>query len=158
MVDSVLNNMKTDRSELIKACRSFLQQKKDIVLNSMNGLKEDLENESKSSAGDKYETGREMINIEWNKLSTQLNEYERLGTILSRIEDHTPSGRAVLGSMIKTEIADYFISIPAGEISTGNKMFYAVGIKAPVAQKLLGKEAGDHFEMNARKIRILDIS
>ncbi|MCM8569717.1 transcription elongation factor [Gramella jeungdoensis] len=150
--------MKADRSELIKACRDFLQKKTDVVLKAMNGLKEDLDNESKSSAGDKYETGREMINIEWNKLSNQLNEYEKQVKVLNRIEDHKASGRIVLGSIVNTEIASYFISIPAGEISIGNEKFYAVGIQAPVAQKLLGKEAGEHFEMNAKKIRINSVN
>ncbi|MCG9971468.1 transcription elongation factor [Christiangramia crocea] len=158
MADSASNNMKTDRSDLIKACRNFLQQKTDVVLKAMDGLKEDLENESKSSAGDKYETGREMINIEWNKLSNQLNEYEKLGKVLNRVEDHKYNGRIVLGSMVNTDIASYFISIPAGEILTGNKKFYAVGIQAPVSQKLLGKEAGENFEINGRMIRITAVN
>ena len=150
--------MGRDRSELIKACRSFLQQKSEVVERAMKGLKDDLENESKSSAGDKYETGREMINIEWNKLSIQLNEYEKLSKILNRIEDHKASGRAVLGSLVKTEAANYFVSIPAGEIQTEKEKFYAVGVQAPVAQKLLGKRVGDDFEMNGRTIKILSVS
>ncbi len=66
------------RDELIEACQEYLETRVSVVRKAMNGLKEDLENESKSSAGDKFETGREMINIEWNKLSVQLNEYDRL--------------------------------------------------------------------------------
>jgi len=59
---------KLHRIELIKACEEYLNTRIAVIRKAMNGLKEDLENESKSSAGDKYETGREMINIEWNKL------------------------------------------------------------------------------------------
>ncbi len=150
--------MSINRSELIEACRSFLQQKSEIVEKAMKGLKDDLENESKSSAGDKYETGREMINIEWNKLSLKLNEYEKLSKILNRIEDHKASGKAVLGSLVRTESANYFISIAAGEIQTKNEKFYAIGVQAPVAQKLLGKGVGDDFEMNGRTIKILSVS
>jgi len=145
------------RNELIEACRKYLNKKISVVKNAMAGLKEDLENESKSSAGDKYETGREMINIEWNKLTVQLNEYDRLAQILKRIEDHRSSEKVIVGSIVFTDAASYFISIPAGEIKVGNKRYYAVGVKAPIAQQLLGKEKGDQFKMNAKEFKILNL-
>lgn len=146
-----------DRIQLLEACHAYLQTRTEILEKAMKALKEDLENESKSSAGDKYETGREMINIEWNKLSVQLNEYDRLAQILRRIEKHKPSGKAVLGSIVKTEAANYFISIPAGEIVADNQKFYAVGIQAPIAKKMLGKTKGDKFELNGREFRIMEL-
>ncbi|GAA4310616.1 hypothetical protein GCM10023115_34090 [Pontixanthobacter gangjinensis] len=146
------------RQNLIVACWEYLQTRVEVVKKSMEGLKEDLENESKSSAGDKYETGREMINIEWNKLSVQLNEYDRLGNILNRIEEYKPNGNVVLGSTVVTNVAKYFISIPAGEINTGKDKFYAVGIKSPIAQVLLGKKAGEKAKFNGREFEILEIT
>ena len=146
-----------NRNELIGACEEYLNKRIGVVRKAMDGLKDDLENESKSSAGDKYETGREMINIEWNKLTIQLNEYDRLLQILVRIKDHKTVDKVVLGSLVFTNAANYFISIPAGEIGTGNQKCYAVGIKAPIAQQLLGKEKGDHFIMNGKEFRILNI-
>jgi len=148
---------KLDRIELIKACEEYLDIRIAVIRKAMNGLKEDLENESKSSAGDKYETGREMINIEWNKLSIQLNEYDRLAQILVRIKDHKPGDKVVLGSLVFTDAANYLISIPAGEIKSGNQKCYAVGIQAPISQQLLGKETGDCFSMNGKEFRILNI-
>lgn len=146
-----------ERIQLIEACHDYLLSRTEILHKAMKALKEDLENESKSSAGDKYETGREMINIEWNKLCVQLNEYNKLARILQRIEEHRPSGKAVLGSIVKTETANYFIAIPAGEIALNHQKFYAVGIQAPVVQKMLGKQTGDKFEMNGREFRITNI-
>lgn len=146
------------RHDLIIACREYLQTRVSVVKKAMNGLREDLENESKSSAGDKFETGREMINIEWNKLSVQLNEYDRLGNILNRIEEYKPNGNVVLGSIVVTNVAKYFISIPAGEIESGKDKFYAVGIKSPIAQLLLGKKAGEKPVFNGREFEILEIT
>ena len=147
-----------NRTELIQACEEYLNKRIAVVRKAMDGLKNDLENESKSSAGDKYETGREMINIEWNKLTIQLNEYDRLAQILVRIKDHKPGTKAVLGSLVFTDATNYFISIPAGDIGIGNQKCYAVGIKAPIAQQLLGKEIGDHFTMNGKEFRIMNIT
>lgn len=123
----------------------------------MDGLREDLENESKSSAGDKFETGREMINIEWNKLSVQLNQYDHLEAILKRIEDHKQNENVVLGSMVYTDSANYFIAIPAGEIGDGKDKFYAVGIQAPIAQLMLGKKVGETVKFNGRQFTIKKI-
>lgn len=146
------------RNKLIENCRQALAARRAVVQKSMDGLKSDLENETKSSAGDKYETGREMINIEWNKLSIQLNEYDRQEAILDRIERKTYSGEQVaLGSIVKTGNANYFISIPAGELKLENEKFYAVGIQAPVAQKLLTKKKGDKIELNGNNLMIEEI-
>ena len=142
---------------LIQACYDYLDAKVLVVRNAMNGLKEDLENESKSSAGDKYETSREMINIEWNKLSVQHHQYDQLRKILKRIEDQKSSKNIVLGSVVITNSANYFISIPAGEIRVEDQVFYAIGIKAPVAQKLFGKTKGDFFNLNGKEIEILEV-
>lgn len=150
--------MAANRSELIRACRDYLQTKIIVVRKAMDSLKEDMENESKSSAGDKFETGREMINIEWNKLSVQLNEYDRLGQILNRIEEHKPNGNIILGSMVITDAAKYFISIPAGQIKSDDEKHYAVGIKAPIAQMLLGKKVGDKITFNGKECIIEDIN
>ncbi len=146
------------RKELINACREYLQKRVLVVRKAMDGLKEDLENESKSSAGDKFETGREMINIEWNKLSIQLNEYERLGQILNRIEEYKSNGNVVLGSIVLTDNAKYFISIPAGEIKSGTEKFYAVGIKSPIAQVLLGKKVGEKISFHGQEFEIKEIT
>lgn len=148
---------KIERSQLIEACREYLNKRTSVVHKAMKGLKEDLENESKSSAGDKYETGREMINIEWNKFTVQLNEYDRLSQILKRIEDHKLANKAVLGSIVISTQANYFLSIPAGEISVAGQKFYAVGIQAPISRKLLGKECGEKFQMNGKELEILQI-
>ena len=145
------------RSGLIKACREYLQTRVSVVQKAMDGLKEDLEGESKSSAGDKFETGREMINIEWNKLSIQLNEYDRLSQILNRIEEFKPNENVVLGSIVITDAANYFISIPAGEIESENEKFYAIGIQAPIAQVLLGKKEGDKITFNSTEFTVKKI-
>lgn len=142
------------REDLIYECRQYLTERMKVLKKSLQGLSEDLENESKSSAGDKYETGREMINIEWNKLSTQLNEYKRLNSILDRLEKQSQGTTISMGSLVKTDQANYFISIPAGLVKAGNEEYFAVGINSPIARGLLGKKAGEFLELNDRKILI----
>lgn len=121
----------------------------------MKDLEESLENESKSSAGDKYETGRAMINLEFEKLSGQLSEFRKLDGTLAMAWRKAPSHSIQLGSLVKTSNANYFIAIPAGEISNGNEKFYAIGANSPIAQALLGKNEKDSFDFNGNTNKIL---
>ena len=149
--------METLKQELLEKCEHFIQQKTAALQNAMQGLKQDLENESKSSVGDKFETGREMINIEWNKLSNQLQQYEQMQSVLKRINVQTDSGIVKAGSIIFTENANYFISIPAGEIIVQDTKFYAIGSKAPVAIAMLGKAENDSYTFNQQEVLIRKI-
>ncbi|MCP9199231.1 transcription elongation factor [Gramella sp. GC03-9] len=146
-----MNNV---RLELMNSCKKYVEQRIQRISIAMEQLKEDLENESKSSAGDKYETGREMINIEWNKLHVQLREYERLDHILARLPKEKINEKIGVGSIVYTSAANYFISIPAGEMEVEGEKFYAIGVQAPVAQQLLGLKEQEEFELNGKKIHI----
>ena len=149
--------METLKQELLEKCEHFIQQKTAALQYAMQGLKQDLENESKSSAGDKFETDREMINIEWNKISNQLQQYEQMRSVLKQINVQVDSGIAKAGSIIFTENANYFISIPAGEIIVQDTRFYAIGSKAPVAIAMLGKTENDSYTFNQQNVLIKKI-
>ncbi len=123
----------------------------------MADLEESLESESKSSAGDKYETGREMINLEIEKLQGQLKEFKKLQETLSIARRAFTFEVVQLGSYVKTTGANYFIAIPAGEITVEDEKFYAIGANSPVAQALLGKKSGEEFDFNGIKRRINSI-
>lgn len=143
------------KEQLFEACKKYLDQRIDRILAAMKDLQESLENESKSSAGDKYETGREMINLEFDKLNGQLREFKKLQETLLMARRKSTAKTIQLGSIAKTSAANYFIAIPAGEISTGNEKFYAIGANSPVAQALLGKEEGADFSFNGDMNKIL---
>ncbi|WP_026913758.1 hypothetical protein [Christiangramia portivictoriae] len=146
--------METLKQELLEKCEQFIQQKTTALQDAMQGLKQDLENESKSSAGDKFETGREMINIEWNKLSNQLQQYEQMQSVLNRISLQSATGTIKTGSLVFTDKANYFISIPAGELIVQSTKIYAIGSKAPVAIAMLGKTENESYTFNQQSVRI----
>ena len=143
------------KEQLFQACENYLNQRINRILAAMKDLEESLENESKSSAGDKYETGREMINLEFEKLTGQLREFRKLEATLNMARKIAPSNTIQLGSLVKTSVANYFIVIPAGEISAGNEKFYAIGANSPVAQALLGKKKKESFDFKGKTNEIL---
>lgn len=145
------------KEQLIISCENYLDKRIQRILASMKDLEESLENESKSSAGDKYETGREMINLEFEKLQGQLSEFRKLQETLKMAQRAFTFEEVQLGSYVKTTGANYFIAIPAGEISVEHEKFYAIGANSPVGQALLGKKSGEIFVFNGMERRINSI-
>jgi transcription elongation GreA/GreB family factor len=147
----------TTKEKLYKACEVYLQERIERITLGMQDLENDLENETKSSAGDKYETGREMINLEWNKLSQQLQQFKNLKNTLEVAKRRSQHKSVQLGSAVKTNLANYFIAIPAGQLELGDERYFAIGANSPIAQLLLHKKVGEEIIFNGKSAKILEI-
>ncbi len=117
-----------------------------------------LENESKSSAGDKHETGRAMLHLEMEKASQQFEVVTSMKEVLQRIDLKPASNHVRLGSLVDTNQGCYFISISAGQINVNDKAYYAVSTSSPIGAQLLGKTEGEQIMMAEKKIQIRAIS
>ncbi|TVZ26337.1 transcription elongation GreA/GreB family factor [Gillisia sp. Hel_I_86] len=146
------------KEELYKKCESYLEEKIARISHSIQDLEAALTNESKSSAGDKYETSREMINIEIHKLSTQLQQFQQLQVTLEVAKRSATADTVKMGSLVKATNAVYFICIPIGEVEIGDKKTYVIGAGSPIAQALIGKSVGDPFSFNAVSGTIVSIN
>lgn len=124
---------------------------------TMHELEEALKPESRSCMGDKYETSRAMLHLEFEKLAGQVEQFNGLRRTVSLIDPNIETGIIGFGSIVKTTLANYFISVPAGEIPAKAEKFFAVGINSPVAVSLLGKRMGDDFTVNGRSGRIISV-
>ena len=113
----------------------FDQRKKEITLA--------LEAESKSSAGDKHETGRAMVQLEREKLGEQIKATEKKLHILRSLVQHTPIEKATLGTVVKTTNHNYYIAIAAPELKIDNTVIYCISAQSPIGQLLLGKKVGE---------------
>ncbi|SKB52121.1 hypothetical protein SAMN05660776_1601 [Salegentibacter holothuriorum] len=149
--------MNSIKEKLFKACEAYLEERIQRIEGSLAGLEDDLGNETKSSAGDKYETGREMINLEINKLAEQLQQFKSLKNTLNVAKSRTNNGSAQLGTAVKTNMANYFIAIPANRIIIDGDEYFAIGANSPIAQLLLHKKAGEEITFNGKSTEILEV-
>lgn len=130
------------KQQLYEACLKFVDNRFQTIQNTIHGIQESLNSETKSSAGDKHETGRAMLQLEHEKVGNQLAEIERTKRILSKINIQHKSKKVIFGSLVYTTKANYFIAISAGEIIVGDKIFYAISSSTPIAKLLLSKTVG----------------
>ena len=145
------------REKLLAKCADYVEERVSRLQSSIKDLEHDLGNETKSSAGDKYETSREMINTEINKLQNQLQSFKKLKEVLAVIENRKASTTVQLGSIVKTDAANYFISIPVGEIKVEEEKFYAIGLNSPIGKLLLGKQEREQFTFQQKEFSIKKI-
>ena len=143
---------------LFKHCEIVLNKKLNTFYNQKKELKQALNSESKSSAGDKHEIGRAMIHLEMEKLGNLITEAEQNFKKLQFIKNHNNNTEVIgLGSAILTDKANYYISIAADIYKINSKMFYCISPKSPIGRLLLGKKLDDKIEFNNKVIKIIKI-
>lgn len=147
----------SERAVLIQQSEEYLQHRIQRLKKSIQAIESDLEGETKSSAGDKYETSREMMNAEINKLQQQLQEFRKLEEVLAVVSQRKVSENVELGSIVKTNLANYFLAIPVGELKVQNESYYGIGINSPIAKLILGKREGDKVFFQQKEIKIESI-
>ena len=144
-----------NKTELIKLINQKLSEK---IQNFEKLIAETraTNNDTKSSMGDKYETGREMLQQEINNLQVQLNEVLKqqdfLKTILIK-----PCEKVEKGAIVKTERGLFFISVSLGEINFDNQKIICISPESPLAKAMNGKQKGEVFSLNNINQKILII-
>lgn len=153
-----MDDVKKLKEALYDHCLEFATQRLTTVKEAMKEVRESANDENKSSAGDKHETGRSMAQLEQEKLSMQLQEAEKLMNSLLHIERGKLSTSVGPGSLVETSQGNYFISISAGKLTINNSIYYAVSPVAPVAAALAGQKKGSAFTFNGQQYRIKKVS
>ena len=142
---------------LYQKCKDFVDKRLQTVQEIISSNQKALQSETKSSAGDKHETGRAMLQLEMEKASQQLVGISQMQQILSKINITKTTKNVHLGSIIKTDKANYFLVISAGKLVAFDEEYYAISVSSPIGKLLLGKKKGDEILFNKKKINIINI-
>jgi transcription elongation GreA/GreB family factor len=120
-------------------------------------VQEAANSETKSVAGDKYETGRAMAHIELEKFAEQLADINHSLEILSQIRTDHRADVVQFGSWVRTSVGDFFISGPIGEVTFNGKKVFLISLASPLARKLVQKRSGESVVVNGRTYLIEEI-
>lgn len=145
------------KQQLYRACQAYLESRARQINDSIAALQEAANDETKSSAGDKYETGRAMAHLEIEKYATQLSEVNRMMADLSRLSPNDVTDVVRPGSLVFTSRGNFYIAIHAGEHTVESQKFFIVSTGSPIAQKMIGLKAGDEFSLPGGSFSIVTI-
>ncbi len=145
------------KKNLLDACRQIIDERIGRIQQNLNGVQESRNSETKSSAGDKYETGRAMLQIEEDNYKKQLHQGQLLMNQLDQIKIDGMTGQVGIGSLVVTDQGEYFISVGLGEVSLQGKTYYCISGASPVGAKLIDQKVGYQFAFNGREFEIKGI-
>ena len=145
------------KEALFSQCQSFVNKRLQTVEAVLSSNQKALQSETKSSAGDKHETGRAMLQLEMEKAGQQLVGITQMQVVLSKIDISKTSKNACLGSVIITAKVSYFLSLSAGQLVVADKSYFAISVSSPIGKLLLGKQEKDVISFNGKTIVINEI-
>ncbi|MGB5436280.1 MAG: 3-oxoacyl-ACP synthase [Maribacter sp.] len=147
----------TIKQELYTFCKTFVGDRIKRIQSQIKEVHIALDSETKSSAGDKHETGRAQLQLEREKLGQQLVDAENMMQLLHTVDISSIKRTACLGSLVKTAGANYFLAISAGEYKAYPERYYCISLNTPIGIMLLGKSVGDTIRFNTNEMEILEI-
>lgn len=151
----MINNW-PDRATLYEACRLPLSQQLEVVERSLDRLQHDKAAETKSSAGDKYETGRAMLQREEAQLQQQRARLLDTLAQLDKVRQLPPRRVDTIGvgSLVRTPMGVYWIAAAIGRVPFGEGWVYCISPASPIGALLLGRQAGETVAFNGRNVKV----
>jgi transcription elongation GreA/GreB family factor len=145
------------REKIISLCAAVIAERITGIKLQMEELVRDAANDSKSTAGDKHETSRAMMQLEQEKLGSQLRILEEQQQQLALISQLQQSPKIINGSLIETDRGNIFIGVALGKLNAGGQDVICITNQSPLGKLLTGKSSGESVSLNTIKYTILSV-
>lgn len=143
------------KEKIVAELKRTVQLRIDDAQKAINNAQASANEQTKSSAGDKYETGRAMGQLDIEMYTRQLHAATADRTIIENIEAKSgKSNVAGFGALITTNIGKFYMSIGSGKIMIDNEPIMALSPQSPIGEKIYLKKAGDPVEFRGKKVTI----
>lgn len=135
--------MKQFKDQILKKCKELVDEKLNKLFYALEELNESAETESKSTAGDKHETGRAMIQLEQEKIGKQIQEWEIQKQNLEKIDLCKDAKRIALGSLIETDKGLFFLAVNLGRIKINEQEVMVISTQSPLGKLMMNHQLNE---------------
>lgn len=142
------------KTALIAHIAEQLRDKLSTCEEALTSTRAAFASDTKSSAGDKHEVGRAMVQQELDKLEEQRTKLIALQQELARVPLDRVYEHVGFGSLVTTDQGSYFIAIGLGAMEINGEACYAISLASPIGQLLKAKRVGEVVLFNGRPILI----
>lgn len=125
------------KTKAYQQLQTLVQEKITQAEQAVAAAIESRDGETKSSAGDKFETGRAMMQLEQQRHEVQLSKAFQLSADLDRLDIQATYSTVTPGALVQTDRGIYFISIGMGKIVVDSQTVYCISILSPIGKALL---------------------
>lgn len=144
------------KEKLIEEATSLVQQRLASIDVELKKIQDDANSETKSSMGDKYETGRAMAQNEKSKLNQNKSQFVNHLQTINKLK-FSKSKTVEFGSVVETNQLNIFLSTALGELTIDNKKYFCISPLTPLGQILKDKTIGNTFDFNKQNWEILNV-
>ena len=130
----------------------LIKDKTQLLKFELDSINKEKNNLKKSSAGDKFETSRVLMQTEYDKIHNQLLIFKNQLRAIKSISITDKKNKAGVGSFIKTNKSFYFISIGLGKQIIDNNAINIISLSSPIGKLLNNKKKGDKIVFNNNSI------
>src|SRR5690606_40583456 len=120
------------KRSLLTACKKYVNQRIKNAQEAIVSASDAAADDTKSSAGDKFETTREMMQQELNRHQQLLADAQRMEQVLTNLDIRIDDGPAKLGSLISTSHGSFFIAISIGQLQIDGTSYWVISPASPL--------------------------
>ena len=146
------------KQEIYNQYQNLITDNIQMLKHSLIELQESINLETKSSAGDKFETARTMLHIEQENMNKRLMELREQLANFERIKTDPITDLIRNGSLVETNMGIFYLSAALGKILLDGKTIFALSPQSPLGLRLMGLSINDQTEINGIKYIIENIS
>ena len=136
-----------NKADVITALKTELNQKLAYQKDTLQAAITSRNLDTKSSAGDKFETSREMAQIEITKIEAEILKTQQF---IQHLTTNT-------AQLVITDRSIFFIAIAFGKLMVSGAEVFCISNSAPICQALVNTKTSQQFEFGGVPYKVLDI-
>ena len=154
---AVMEKMLRLKLAVHRQCLELLEERILSVRSSIDEMRTSARESSKSSAGDKHETGRAMTDLEIEKQQVSLRHLQQMLTCISQLDPQKIMTKAAPGALFSTSQGLIYIAVPLGRLKVENAGVLVISPEAPIVPAFGKYPHEKTIIFNGRSYEILDL-
>lgn len=146
----------TFKADLKETVLALIAEKKEDINAQLLALQEASNADTKSSMGDKYETGRESINQSRDLLEKQKVLLDRDEKVIAQTSVD-PTATVSSGALVKVQLGWLWVAVSVGKVMHEGQEVQVVSADSPLILALKGKRVGEKVAFRGRFMEILEV-
>jgi len=143
-----------NKSDFLLFAQKVIDDKVIKAKEYMNSIERSIQGESKSTAGDKHDTTRELMQQERNKAAQNLsNQILDQKTLIQLLNTSTNEGIG-FGSLVETDKGWIFIGLALGKVLFSDVHVICISPLSPLAKGFEGLKVGESCIFNNIEYKI----
>ena len=145
------------KPSILFAVRERLEHQISQLSMEIASIAIEMSNESKSSAGDKFETAREMMKQSSDRLTNHLYTLNSQLNAVLEMSNSKSSSLVKFGSLVETNHGWFLFGVSLGKIIVEQNSIFLLSLNSPIGKTFLNRKGGDSFSFMDKSYSIKSI-